>query len=86
MIDHYVSQTSKALAEKKEDVLLDIFTEILGEDFMLLNLHGRLSRNMINLVETYYLDDKPIVVFYPVESEMDGNIITFTQKWRKLNV
>lgn len=89
VIQEKASQISYSLAKEKDRIILDTLVDILGGDIKLTEVIPRVSKSFQKMVETYYLDDKIILQFYPVESETednaDGVFMTFKQNYRRFD-
>jgi hypothetical protein len=73
---------------KKEAVIWDAICSRVGGDRSVQNLVGRIELVTVahSGVETFYLDDKPLVEFYPAEPTRDyhdySHYVGFNQKYR----
>ena len=90
LIKQREEQLSIAIVKKFEDVLKSAITKKLGrEDWKTEDLKGRLHKTVCNRkIETYYLDEVPLVEFYPpsfsTDNFMGKHTLSVTQNYRML--
>lgn len=80
-----VEKTSQSLAKQKDDIILDLLVARFGEDALLTDCLKRISVLDVRGTETYFIDYIPMLRFFPAESEVVDNVITYKMNWRLLN-
>ena len=79
-----VEKTSQSLAKQKDDILLDLLIARFGEGALVADYLKRISVLDVRGTETYFIDNIPVLQFFPVESEVVDNVITYKMNWSLL--
>lgn len=84
-------QMSQAMTKSKDKIIIEAFGLIIKEDItdnpteVLSKYKGRIQCFVNHKgVETYYFDNTPVIEIYPLQTEMEGNIMTAKQNYRVL--
>lgn len=91
MITECGNQVAKSMIAKRDTIIRQAIVERIGNDWTLGDLLDRLSSTVVQHsgVETFYLDGKPLVEFYPADPIVNcrdhSNYVGFGQKYRLLS-
>lgn len=84
-------QLSEGLSSNKDKILIEAFGLIIKEDVtdnpieVLSKYKGRMQCFVNHKgIETYCFDNIPVIEIYPLQTEMEGNIMTAKQNYRVL--
>ena len=86
MFKECAMRLADGILAKKEDLLRKAITHNIGSDgWTLEEIKGRCHFLVDgDNKETFCMDEKPMIEFYPVASKCEGNILTASQAYRIL--
>lgn len=83
-----IQQASIALQRKKDVIIFQTLTELLGEGTSIDEIKSRCTWEFrkcgIKIEEVFTLDGEDLLVFYPVDSSVEDCIMTFNVNYRRL--
>lgn len=91
LIREKTRQLSESLSISKDKILIEAFGLVIKEDITdnpietLSKYAGRMQCFVNHRgIETYCFDNIPVIEIYPLQTEMEGNIMTAKQNYRML--
>lgn len=91
LIREKTRQLSESLSVSKDKILIEAFGLVIREDITdnrietLSKYKGRMQCFVNHKgIETYCFDNIPVIEIYPLQTEMEGNIMTAKQNYRML--
>lgn len=91
LIQQKARQLSESLSASKDKTLIEAFGLVIKEDVTdtpietLSKYKGRMQCFVNHKgIETYCFDDIPVIEIYPLQTEMEGNIMIAKQNYRML--
>ena len=90
-----ISQLSQAMTKSKDKIIIEAFGLIIKEDItddpvQVLQKYKDRMQCFVELdryhkgIETYCFDNIPVIEIYPLQTEMEGTIMTAKQNYRVL--